>query len=73
MTLGKHARARRHLPDRAHDDARRHQALIDVSSYPADTPVPWFRSKVKCAKCGARGYRIDVRPQWKERPGSIDD
>jgi hypothetical protein len=28
-----------------------------------------FRSKVKCAKCGARNNRIDVRPNWKEKPG----
>jgi transposase len=27
------------------NDACRHQALIDVSSYPADTEVPWFRSR----------------------------
>jgi hypothetical protein len=38
------------------NDACRHQALIDVSSYPGDTPMPWFR--VKCAKCGARNNRI---------------
>jgi hypothetical protein len=25
-------------------DACRHTALINVSNYPADTPVPWFRS-----------------------------
>jgi hypothetical protein len=37
-----------------------------VSSYPGDTPVPWFRSKMKCAKCGARIHRIDVRPNWAE-------
>jgi transposase len=55
------------------NDACRHQAIIDVSSYPPETPVPWFRSKVKCAKCGGRGNRIDVRPNWKEAPGSIDD
>jgi hypothetical protein len=36
-------------------DACRHQALIDLSSYPDDTPVPWFQSKVKCGKCGAQG------------------
>jgi hypothetical protein len=42
------------------NNACRHQAIIDVSSYPGDTPVPWFRSK--CAKWGARGNRIDVRP-----------
>jgi hypothetical protein len=44
------------------NDSCRHQALIDVSNYPGDTPVPWYRSKVKCGKCGARGNRIDVRP-----------
>jgi hypothetical protein len=27
------------------NDACRHTALIDVSSYPADTEVPWFRSR----------------------------
>jgi hypothetical protein len=55
------------------NDSCRHQALIDVSSYPGDIPVPWFGSKVVCAKCGARGNRIDVRPNWKEAPGSLDD
>ena len=54
-------------------DSCRHQALIDVSSYPGDTPVPWFASKVVCNKCGARRRPIDVRPNWKEQPGSIDD
>jgi transposase len=53
------------------NDACRYQAIIDVSSYPGDTPVPWFRSKVKCAKCGGRGNRIDVRPNWKEKPGTV--
>ena len=42
------------------NDACRHQAVIDVSSYPGDTLVPWFRSKVKCGKCGARHQ--DRRP-----------
>ena len=50
------------------NDACRHQALIDVSSYDGDTPVPWFTSKVVCNKCGARGRKIDVRPNWKEQP-----
>jgi hypothetical protein len=50
------------------NDACRHQAVFDVSSYPADTEVPWFRSRVVCAKCGARGNKIDVRPNWKEEP-----
>jgi len=44
-----------------------------VSSYPGDTLVPWFRSKVTCAKCGARNNRIDVRPNWKEAPGMPDN
>jgi len=50
------------------NDACRHVALIDVSSYPADTEVPWFCSRVVCAKCGSRGNKIDVRPNWKEQP-----
>jgi transposase len=62
-----------HLIAFCHNDACRHQALIDVSKYPGDTPVLWFRSKVKCAKCGARGNRIDVRPNWKEKPSMVSD
>jgi hypothetical protein len=42
------------------NDACRHQGLVDVSGNPADTEVPWFRSRVKCAKCGSRGNKIDV-------------
>ena len=49
------------------NDACRHTALVDVSSYPADTEVPSFRSRVVCAKCGSRGNKIDVRPNWKEQ------
>ena len=49
-------------------DTCRHSALIDVSSYPADTEVPWFRTRVVCAKCGSRRDKIDVRPNWKEQP-----
>jgi hypothetical protein len=55
------------------NDACRHQAVIDVSSYPGDTPVPWFRSKVVCNKCGARRSRIDVRSNRKEKPRLHDD
>jgi hypothetical protein len=50
------------------NDACRHVALIDVSKYPEDTEVPWFRSRELCAKCGSRGNKIDVRPNWKEQP-----
>jgi hypothetical protein len=55
------------------NDSCRHQAIIDVSSYPGDTLVPWFRSKVKCAKCGARHSKNDVRPNWKEALGTVED
>jgi hypothetical protein len=52
------------------NDACRHQGLIDVSKYPDDTEVPSFAGKIVCAKCGARGRHIDVRPNWKEQPPS---
>jgi hypothetical protein len=32
------------------NDACRHVALIDVSSYPTDTEVPWFRTRVVCCR-----------------------
>jgi hypothetical protein len=56
----------RHLIAFCHNDACRHHAIIDVSSYPPETPVPWFRSRVKCGKCG--GKCVDVRPNRKEAP-----
>jgi hypothetical protein len=46
--------------------ACRHQALIDLSSYPAETEVPSFQRRAACGKCG--GKRVDVRPNWKEQP-----
>jgi hypothetical protein len=48
-------------------ERRRTPALLDVSSYPAETEVPWFKRRVKCGKCGGRGNKIDVRPNWKEQ------
>jgi len=33
------------------NDACRYQALIDVSSYPADIEVPSFHWRAKCRKC----------------------
>jgi hypothetical protein len=54
-----------HLLASCLNDACRHQALTDVSSYPAETEVPWFKSRMKC---GGRGNKIDVRPNWKEIP-----
>ena len=49
-----------------HNNACRHQALIDVSEYPDETEVPSFRHRVKCGKCGGRD--VDVRPNWNEQP-----
>jgi hypothetical protein len=45
----------RHLIGYCHNDACRHQALIDPSAYPADTPIPWFRTRVKSASAAASG------------------
>jgi hypothetical protein len=45
-----------------------HQSELKRRGYPADTPAPWFSTPVVCAKCGARGRHIDVRPNWKEQP-----
>ena len=50
------------------NDACRHTALIEVWSYPAATEIMYFKRRVVCAKCGARGNRIDVRPNWREQP-----
>ena len=32
------------------NDACRHTALIDVSSYPAETEIPWFSTRAICAR-----------------------
>jgi hypothetical protein len=45
--------------------ACRHDALLDVSGYPAETEVPSFRPRMKCGTCG--GKNVDVRPNWKEQ------
>jgi hypothetical protein len=43
-----------------------HIALIDISSYPAGIEIPSLSQHMKCSNCG--GKRVDVRPNWKERP-----
>ena len=40
------------------NDACRHQATIEVWSYPADTEIAYFKRRVVCAKCGARGNKL---------------
>jgi hypothetical protein len=61
-----------HLVAYCLNDACRHQALIDVSSYPDDVEVPSFQRRIKCGKCGRRGRWVDVRPDWNEQPGMPD-
>jgi hypothetical protein len=53
------------------NDACRHTALIEVWSYPAETEIPYFRRHVVCAKCGARGNKIDVRPIGKSNQAGL--
>jgi hypothetical protein len=52
---------------RALNDACRHVALIDVRSYPAETD-PILQKPRGLLKCGSRGNKINVRPNWKEQP-----
>jgi hypothetical protein len=42
----------RHLIAFCHNNACRRQAVIDLSKYPGDTLVSWFKSKIKHGKCG---------------------
>jgi hypothetical protein len=47
-----------------------HEAVLDVSSYPDDAPVPAFGPRMVCTVCGAIG--ADARPNWNERaPASL--
>jgi hypothetical protein len=39
-----------------------------TENYPAETEVPSLAPRLVCAKCGSRGNKIDVRPNWKEQP-----
>jgi hypothetical protein len=45
--------------------------VIDVLKYPDDMEVPAFQRLIKFSKCG--GKRIDVRLNWKEKPGMPDN
>jgi hypothetical protein len=49
-----------HLIGYCHNDACRHQALIDVSDRPDDVEITWFQRRAKSSKCG--GKQVDVRP-----------
>jgi hypothetical protein len=51
--------------------ACRHHAVMSAYEYPDEIEIPSFGLRMKCGKCGGR--RIDVRPNWKERPGMPTD
>jgi hypothetical protein len=42
-----------------------HSALLDVSSWPAETTVPNFTPRMKCSVCNSK--RVELRPNWKEQ------
>ena len=42
-----------------------HSAVIDVSAYVDEVPVPAFGSRMVCTACGAIG--ANARPNWNER------
>ena len=44
------------------NDACRHQAMIDVSSYSVDTEVPWFRSRVVWQSAATAATRSTCSP-----------
>jgi hypothetical protein len=58
-----------HLIGYCLNNACRHWGLIEVSGYHDDIEIPSWRAK--CSKCG--GKRVDVRPNWKEKPGMPDN
>lgn len=41
------------------------QALLDVTGYADDVPVPAFGPRMVCTNCGTIG--ADARPNWNER------
>jgi hypothetical protein len=49
----------------------RHEGFVDVSKFADHVEVPSFVRKFVCAKCGACGLHIDVRPNWKEQPPQL--
>jgi hypothetical protein len=41
---------------------------MNVDAFADTVPVPAFRSRMVCTRCGIVG--ADVRPNWRERPQS---
>jgi len=48
-----------------------HEIIFSADDYAAGINLSWFRSRMICARCG--NNRLEVRPNWKERPGMPDD
>ena len=44
------------------------RAALRSLELPGRNGDPILQSRVICAKCGSRGNKIDVRPNWKEQP-----
>ena len=42
-----------------------HEAVLDVTIYGDDVPVPSFGPRMVCTVCG--GIGADARPNWRER------
>ena len=43
-----------------------HEAVLDVSAWQDQIPVPEFGPRMVCTNCGVIG--ADARPNWKEQP-----
>jgi hypothetical protein len=43
----------------------RHEAVLDVETWPDSVPVPAFGQRMVCTRCGIIG--ADARPNWKEQ------
>ena len=69
MTPRQYARAGRHAAYGVVPEWRLPTYRADKSlELPGRNGDPILQSRVDCAKCGSRGNKIDVRPNWKEQP-----
>ena len=50
-----------------HNDACRHQAIIDVSKYPDDVEVPWFQGRIDQPQYGQGAWADDPRQHPRAR------
>ena len=48
-----------------HCDLCHHEAVLEVEAWPDYVPVPAFRRRMVCTRCGIIG--ADARPNWKEQ------